>query len=337
VLKKPLYSLILAFIWGCSSISDNPIPSEGYTVSGSSIFLDGKEVYYYGVNAMQTFGLGDPNLMNDWNIEITREFIGNFREQPFSGGAIQASDSVWYHPLQQIVDQNRDHGRITIICPFGWVDASGSQTLLTGLNPSDQSFYQAYKNRLDALASHFSDQPDVWIEVWNEPYHWNNENAYSHELWLSDMRELAEVVRSVSQSIIVIPGNEQGQSENALIEHGATILAEFDNVIFDLHAYEKWMINVSEIEVTDRLSALENLGLAVLFGEVGVINSTGLMNVESFIEAATNRNISLLGWLWVKNDTYQNSLLNEDGRANDLNNHNWGSTFKSVLQGKMPN
>jgi mannan endo-1,4-beta-mannosidase len=341
MIKKQLrLSAIVTFFvlsTSCTDSEDSPIPDSGFYISSNAIYQDGEIVNYYGVNAMQSFGLNDPNLMNEWKVEITREFIGNFREQPFTGGAIQASDGVWYHPLQQIVDQNRANDRVTILCPFGWVNSSGEQTLLTGLNPSSQNFYDDYKTRLLALSNHFNDQPDVWIEVWNEPYHWNNENDYSHDLWLADMTDLITVVRSVSKSIVVVPGNEQGQSENVLLEKGQKINSEFQNIIFDLHAYEKWMIDVSEKQIEDRLVRMEQLGLAVLFGEVGVVNSSGLMDVNPFLNTASKRNLSLLGWLWTKSDSYQNALLNENGLVNDVNNLNWGSTFKSVLQNKEAN
>ena len=176
------YCLLYVVIQSCTSkeniqeLSDTPLL---FRVEGSQLLKENRPVFYKGVNALQTYGLGDAELMDRWNIEIVREFIGNLREQPISGGAIQASDAIWYHPLQSIVDQNRAHGKITILCPFGWVNQDGERTLLTGLNPLEQDFYPAYKTKMQAIAQHFSDQPDVWIEVWNEPFHWNNQNNYS--------------------------------------------------------------------------------------------------------------------------------------------------------------
>lgn len=35
-----------------------------------------------------------------------------------------------------------------------------------------------------AIEELFKDQTDVWMEVWNEPYNWDNQNGYSHDLWL---------------------------------------------------------------------------------------------------------------------------------------------------------
>ena len=176
------YLILYVVIQSCASkgslqeLNDNSLL---FRVEGSQLLKENNPVFYKGVNVLQTYGLGNAELMDRWNIEILREFIGNLREQPISGGAIQASDSVWYHPLQNIVNQNRAHGKITILCPFGWVNEKGERTLLTGLNPLEQDFYLAYKTKMQAIAQHFSDQPDVWIEVWNEPFHWNNQNNYS--------------------------------------------------------------------------------------------------------------------------------------------------------------
>ena len=248
--------------------------------------------------------------MDEWNIEIIREFIGNLREQPIYGSPVLGSNQVWYHSLQSLVEQNRLHGKITILCPFGWVDEEGQQILLTGLNPSEQSFFEAYKIKLVAMAEFFSDQSDVWIEVWNEPYHWNNENGYNHQMWYDDMNNLVHALRINANfsNIILVPGNEQGQSEKAMQIHGSTLLEKWGNLVFDLHAYEKWLINQSESDVLDRIDNISNAGLPILFGEIGVTNSSGLMNPDPFIRAIKQRNISVLGWLWVQNSTYPNAL-----------------------------
>ena len=66
------------------------------------------------------------------------------------------------------MQNNCRNGPITIPCPFGW------DTLeVLGRNPSEQRFDPAYKARLRAIATEFRDEPDVWLEVWNEPYWWD--------------------------------------------------------------------------------------------------------------------------------------------------------------------
>jgi mannan endo-1,4-beta-mannosidase len=256
-----------------------------------------------GVNALNTFGIGDHDLMDQWNVEIVREFIGNIREQPIDGAAIQGADTSWLHPLQEVVDANRSHNKVTILCPFGWVDENGEQTSFTGLNPSEQTFYGEYKLKMREIAEHFKDQPDVWIEVWNEPYNWNNENGYIHVLWLKDQKNMVDNLRRVNgfQSIIVVPGNEQGQTENSILLYGKDLLVNRYNIIFDLHAYEKWLINTTKSGLMERVEKIKALDVAFLIGEVGVINSSGLMQHGVFLSVMDTAGISTLAWLWNKN------------------------------------
>jgi len=259
---------VLLFL-GCSKDSSNPmeeippIPDEivgPFTIEGSNILKDDLAVHYKGVNTLQTFGLGNAELMNEWNVEIIREFIGNIREQPIVGNAIQGSDEVWYHSLQKIADRNRENNKITIFCPFGWVNNDGEQTLFTGLNPSSQTFYPEYKSKMKLIAEQFKNQPDVWIELWNEPYNWNNENGYNHDLWLLDMKDMVDNLRWVDgfQNIIVVPGNEQGQSEDAIIEKGRALLEDRYNLLFDLHAYEKWLMNTTQEQLVSKIQRIKN-------------------------------------------------------------------------------
>ena len=106
-------------------------PIRPFHVEAGSLHYQGLPVTYKGVNAMQTFGLVDPGLMNDWKVGIVREFIGNLREQPIQGAALQASDGKWYHSLQKIVDQNRAHKRINLL-PLWLGRRSGQANALHG-------------------------------------------------------------------------------------------------------------------------------------------------------------------------------------------------------------
>ena len=309
-------------------------PTLPFGIVAGELLQNGQPVQFKGVNALNTFGIGDHNLMDEWRIEIVREFIGNLREQPIAGDAIQGANGAWLHPLQNIVDENRRHHKVTMLCPFAWVEQSGKQTFFTGLNPSAQSFYGQYKLKMKDIANHFKNQPDVWIEVWNEPYHWNNENGYSHELWLKDQKDMVDNLRRVVgfENIILVPGNEQGQSESAILSKGDELLAGRYNLLFDLHAYEKWLINTSETGIIQRIQALKNRKCALLFGEIGVINSSGLMQTEAFLAAVDSTKTTTLAWLWNKNSSDPNALLDDVGQENNVNNNNWGSTFKRFLQ-----
>ena len=305
-----------------------------YHIDGKHIMHKDHAVTYRGVNALQTYGLNDPKLMQEWNNTIVREFIGNLGEQPISGSAVLGSDSVWYHPLQTIVDQNRAHGQITILCPFGWVHEDGTRTLFTGLNPMSQVFYPEYRQKMRAIARHFREQPDVWLEVWNEPFHWNNDNMYSHQRWLVTMQEMVANIRAIPgfENIIVVPGNEQGQSADAILAKGHDLLRQHENILFDLHAYEKWLLDRSEQQIAERIMEINDQGFAILFGEVGVQNASGLMPVDPFLRAAATTNVSVLAWLWNKNSQDPNALLTDEGLPNDAINNNWGSTYLDFLQ-----
>lgn len=330
--------LLFLSLGSCRNESIPPSTSEGpdtiYSIQGSEIHFNGQAITLNGVNALHTFGLEDLTLMNSWEVKIVREFIGNLREQPISGGALQGADGKWLHPLDQIVESNREQGIVTILCPFGWVSTQAEFKLFTGLNPSEQPFYQEYKNKMREIASHFSGQDDVWLEVWNEPFHWNNQNNYSHEMWYSDMSDMVGNLRSIDgfENIIVVPGNEQGQGEAAILEKGKALVESHQNILFDIHAYEKWLVNSSETEITERIQNITDLELAFIFGEVGVINVEDLMRVTSFLGSVKKTNTSTLAWLWKRDSNDQNALLTENDSPNDNNNNQWGSTFREFLK-----
>lgn len=305
-----------------------------YAIEGNAVTYNSTPLQLKGVNTLQTFGLDTSTALNNWNVTIVREFIGNLREQPITGSAIQGADDKWLHPLDQVVAENRKKNIITILCPFGWVNEDGSSFLFTGLNPSEENIYDAYKIKLKAIAEAFKGQHDVWIELWNEPYHWNNENNYTHELWLTDQQDMVANLRNVVgfDNIIVVPGNEQGQSEDAILAKGELLLQNNTNILFDLHAYEKWLKNSTEDEITTRINTLQEQNFAISFGEVGVINVDDLMDPLPFLNAVEATKTSTLAWVWNKNSEDQNALRADDGAANNNNNNNWGSTFSAFLQ-----
>ena len=176
---------------------------------------------------------------------------------------------------------------------------------------------------MQAIAEHFSDQTDVWIEVWNEPFHWDNQNNYSHELWLTSMEDMVDNLRdSGFDNILLVPGNEQGQSEAALLAKGQELMENRINLLFDLHAYEKWLVAQSEAEVWQRIQRLKNQHFPVLFGKIGVHNVSDLIPVLPFLNAANSAQISLLAWLWNQNSTDRNALLNDYGEPNANENNN---------------
>lgn len=188
--------------------------------------------------------------------------------------------------------------------------------------------------KMKTIAEHFKNQPDVWIEVWNEPYHWNNENEYTNDLWLKDMKDMVDNLRWVEgfQNIILVPGNEQGQSENVIIAKGKELLQGRYNLLFDLHAYEKWLLNRSEDELISKIENIKNKDFAFIIGEVGVQNVGELMPVQHFLNAASITNVSVLAWLWNQNSQDNNALLTDDGLPNGTASNNfWGTKYKYLL------
>lgn len=319
----------------CNSDDDrsNPSSTNIFTTANGIILKNNEPIILKGVNALNVFGIDDSALMQEWNINIVREFIGNLREQPIEGNAILDSKNQWLHPLQKIVNVHRQNGRITIICPFGWVNQYGKQTLFTGLNPSDQEFYPAYLLKMEEIAKHFKGQSDVWIEVWNEPYAYHNGNGYSSNLWFNDQLEMIQNLRKTGfDNIILVPGNAQGQSEEAILEFGKTITSTYDNIVFDLHAYESWLIDTNSEDITNRITKLRSKNLPLLFGEIGVINSSGLMQPQTFLNIAKELNIPTLAWVWKRDQGDQNALLIDQNTPNDFNNNNWGSTYFNFLK-----
>lgn len=321
-----LIGFILLTIFACSIDVNNSDEVNGYHIVENKITYNGNPVQLIGANTLQSFGVGSQDLVN-WNLDITREFVGNVKENPVSGAPILDSNNQWLHALEAIVAENRANNLITILCPFGWDGTT--ENLFTGKKPTETFFYSDFKNQLELWAETFKDQDDVWIEVWNEPYRFDRADGYTDDIWLSDMTTLYQIVRNKTSSIILIPCAEQGQDESVLINVGSSFLDGKTNVLFDIHAYEKWLLE-SEDNMSQRLSALENKNLPVFFGEIAPVNSGVLMNPNPFLDLLSDSGISLAAWLWKYDEDDQDALLTKDGNPNNVNNNNWGSSYRSL-------
>ncbi len=265
--------------------------------------------------------------MNAWNMDIAREFVGNMKENPLSGYPIQDSNGAWLHSLQAIVDSNRLNNRITILCAFGW--DGKSTTLFTGLRPTQTAFWTSYKTKMTQWATQFKNQPDVWIEVWNEPYRWDRADGYTDDIWVSDMNQMVTLLRNAgNKNIILVPCAEQGQDESVLNNKGVSFLTGKTNILFDVHAYEKWLLSTNA-NIGSRLAALKTKNLPVLFGEMAPMNAGTLMNPQAFLDSTYNRGISTCAWVWKYNETDQDALLTSAGLPNNTNNNNWGTIYKN--------
>ena len=70
------------------------------------------------------------------------------------------------------------------------------------------------------------------------------------------MNELYAIIRNTNNNIVVIPCAEQRQDESVLIHLGDEFSSNKNNVLFDIHAYEKWLLQTDE-NINTRLQALK--------------------------------------------------------------------------------
>ncbi|WP_299128484.1 cellulase family glycosylhydrolase [uncultured Winogradskyella sp.] len=316
---------LLSFFLSCNTKEDSVISNTTYSIVDSKITFNSNAKQFVGANALHSFGTGSED-MPLWNLNIAREFVGNVNENPIEGTPVQDANGQFLHSLQAIVDDNRANNLVTILCPFGW-DGQASN-LLTGKFPAETAFWEAYKVKLALWAEHFKEQSDVWIEVWNEPYRFDRMDGYTDQNWLSTMTELYTIIRNTGNTnIVLIPCAEQGQDESVLINIGNLFLDTTDNVLFDIHAYEKWLLEPTA-EIENRIQNLVDLNLPLFFGEVAPVNSGVLMNPEVFLDIIHNNQLSYAAWLWKYDETDQDALLTSDGSPNNFNNNNWGTLFR---------
>ena len=298
-----------------------------YTTSGSKILFKNNPIQFIGANSFHTFG-GKSNDMNSWNIDIIREFIGNLKENPLTGSPIKDSNAAYLYSLQSIVDDNRLNNKVTILCGFGWDGTNAS--LFTGKNPTQTVWWNEYKMKLKQWANQFKDQPDVWIEVWNEPYRYDRTDGYTDAIWMNDMNELVAIIRNNgNNNMILIPCAEQGQDESVLINKGTSFLENKSNILFDIHAYEKWLLDTNP-SINNRLDQLKQQNLPIIFGETAPMNAGTLMNPKLFLDLIYSRGISVCAWAWKYDENDIDALLTKAGLPNNNNNNNWGTTFKNL-------
>lgn len=145
---------------------------------------------------------------------------------------------------------------------------------------------------------------------------------------------MVDNIRSVGASnIILAPGSEQGQSESVLLTQGSKLLKGRSNLVFDLHAYEKWF-REPQTSVEARIKKLQSLGFAPLFREVSPKNSSELMKPSPFLKAAQSTGTSVCAWLWKYDSNDPDAILRADKRSNDHNNNGWGSLYRSFISSK---
>jgi mannan endo-1,4-beta-mannosidase len=304
-----------------------PSVTTAFSVSGTKILHNSTAVQLIGANAFNVFGPGGID-MKDWNIDISREFIGNAKETPITGGAIKDGNGAYLYALQTLADSNRKYNRVTVFCGFGW-DGS-SNTLFTGTRPTQTHWWNEYKTILRQWAIQFKDQPDVWLETWNEPYRYDRADGYTDNIWMNDMNELVSIIRNAgNNNIILVPCAEQGQDESVLINKGASFLTGKQNILFDIHAYEKWLLDANK-NIGMRLTLLQQTKLPLIFGETAPLNAGVLMNPQPFLDSIYSRGISVCAWTWKYATNDKDALLNDTGQPNNNGNNNWGSTYRDL-------
>lgn len=326
---KQLFLITLLYLL-VSSCNRHPLPvteSRQYSIAGNKIYNYENPVQLIGANAMHVFAAGSRD-MNSWQIDIAREFIGNVKETPLTGGAIQDANGSFLYSLQTIVDSNRVNNRVTILCPFGWDGQAGTE--FTGKMPAATAWWNDFKMKLQQWAIQFRSQQDVWIELWNEPYRFDRADGYTDDIWMSNMNELFSIIRNAGNpQIVLVPCAEQGQDESVLLNKGTAFLNNKSNILFDIHAYEKWLLQSSS-NISTRLQQLKQLKLPVIFGETAPVNAGVLMNPAAFTNSVYNNGFSIVAWLWKYDATDTDALLNAQGLPNNNNNNNWGSLYKTL-------
>ena len=141
--------------------------------------------------------------------------------------------------------------------------------------------------------------------------------------WLADMEDMVNNLRQVEgfENIIIVPGNEQGQSEDVLLANGNVLMSGRFNLLFDLHAYEKWLLDQTEEDLVARIQTIRNAGIPFIIGEVGVQNVGEIMHVQPFLNAAQNTQLTTLAL----NSSDNNALLTDEGTANATATNNFGA------------
>jgi mannan endo-1,4-beta-mannosidase len=332
-----LISLLFLLLLSCNKDPENaglPVYIDKYSIIGNKIYNSNNPVQLMGANAFHVFAAGSRD-MNSWHIDIAREFVGNVKQVPLAGNVLQDANGAYLHSLQAIVDSNRINNRITILCPFQWDGLSATD--FTGKMPALTYWWNDFKIKLQQWALHFKDQPDVWLEVWNEPYRFDRADGYTDDTWMSNMNELVSIIRNAgNKNVIVVPCAEQGQDESVLLNKAVEFLKNKTNILFDIHAYEKWLL-APAVTISSRLQQLKQLNIPVIFGETAPMNAGVLMNPNTFLDSVYNRGISVIGWVWKYDGNDTDALLNAQGLPNNNNNNNWGDLYKSFcIKSRQP-
>ncbi len=308
-------------------LTANAHAQDTYQVSGKNILKNGTPAVWAGTNALHQTG-GTSSDMAGWNINIVREVVGAVSETPVGSGYVVGSHGTPLHGLQDIVNDNRANGKITILCPFNWTDG-GAQ--FAGTDPRTDwpaAQWTAYLNKLKQWATQFKNQSDVWIETWNEPYGTDNDPD-----WYFDQKSIVDAIRSMGNpNIILVPGCNWDSSESVILANGQSLLNSQTNknIVFDLHAY-KWTWDwQSQNEA--RIQSVWDKNLALILGEIGPgVGGGYIVNPSMVLNAALSKRVTTLTWYWNKKTGDPNALFDNAGNPNNTNNYSFYTTTRSFL------
>lgn len=327
----------VGLLGGLLIASNLPVHAVTYTTHGNQMLKDGVAHEWRGVNAMSEFG-SDGSNMKDWpTIDIVRETMLHMASQPIDGPSVVIEGKA-IQSLQSIVNHNRSRGQITLFSAHAW---GSPKEAFQSRNPQETPWWEEYKVRYRAIAEHFKTQPDVWFGIWNEPYSWQGARGYSDELWLRDMTAMVDNIRSTgAQNIIVVPCSHNGQKEDVLLSQGPKLLKDHNNIVFEIHAYERWIGRPNDelwtvptqAEIETRIQALKTAQLPIIFGEYGTYNNRWLASAEPFLKACRKQSVGALAWTWQVGGSDENALRRADGSPNDSEeNHHYASLVKAYL------
>lgn len=296
--------------------------ADTYRVQGRNILKNGAVGAWAGVNALNLYDRKAAEMAG-YNVNIVREVIGAVKEVPVGNGFVWGSAGSPLNGLQDVVNDNRAHGKITILCPFNWTDGSAQYA---GTVPSQHPAWNEFLAKMRAWGAQFKDQPDVWIETWNEPH--ETDDAPS---WYYDQKSIVDAIRSGGNAnIVVVPGAKWGQSEAVILANGQSLLNSQSNknIVFDLHCYD-WQ-NDSQARSEARIQSVLDKNFALILGECGPGLPEGYRsNPAAVLNAALAKRVTTLTWYWKKGGD-DNCLFRPDGSPkNDV--FGWHDMTRSFL------
>jgi len=283
-----------------------------YSTSGGDLLKNGIKWHGRGANCITPGGLLAESIYTDLKADLVRIPIDVNK-------AIHTDNE-----LRGYVNQARKHDAAVILCPF-WYDnkdlggkVNWDAAQLLGNNPSGDARYDIVKTRMREIAVLFKNEMDVFLELWNEPYYWDNSHGYSDNLWESDARDMIENLRSTgANNIVVVQGNATGQGITAILNKGQSLINDFSNIVFDVHMYENgWELPTSSIE--KKINQVRNIGPMVI-GEMAAGNHFQQKNNwDEIIEAARNTQTSLTYWLYGKEWSDREKTIKDFVRNKDI-------------------